>query len=157
MHRALPVLTSQRFAGNVLLRGIAGRRLEQILSDPQRALFALVADQRVAVTGGGDSGRATALRWLDMAGLEALDLTYTGGEHLSLGGGDQQTPVYFLGEESVKERGTLRLAVDVAAAAPSWAEEYAVCLQVCAAASLVTRGAAINTSPMDTSPVYWQH
>lgn len=127
MHRALPVLASQTFAGNSLVRGIAGRRLEQVLNEPAGAdaLFTLVANARVAVAGGSGGGGDTAVRWLDRAGLAALDLTYSGGEHLSLG--DKQAPIYFLGED--RQRQVLRLAVDVAGAPPSWAEDHSVRLQ----------------------------
>lgn len=128
MQRALPVLASQTFAGNTLVRGIAGRKLQQILSDPSGALFTLVANQRVAV-GGGSSGNSGggALWWLSMEGLAGLDLSYSRGEHLELGG-EIQAPVYFLGQD--KERDTPRLAVDVAAAPASWAEERGVQLRV---------------------------
>ncbi|KAL4859665.1 Peroxisomal NADH pyrophosphatase NUDT12 [Chlorella vulgaris] len=121
MNRALPVLASQAFGGNLLVRGIAGRKLSELLSEPQDALFTLVANQRVAVTG---SDGTTALRWLDLAGLAALDLTYNGDEHVVLGGEQPvPAPVYFLGQESGREQGgTLRLAVDVAAAPASWTE-----------------------------------
>lgn len=127
-----PVLAQQTFAGNALVRGIAGRKLEQILQHAVTsgsALFTLVGDRRVAVVGGGAGGGSTAVRWLDHAGLHSLDLTYTGGEQLHMEG--QSTPVYFLGEDV--ERQSLRLAVDVTSVPAAALEQRQIRLQVGAA------------------------
>ena len=131
------VMASQSFSGNLLARGLAGRKLQHLLQQPQGALFALVADKRVAVSSGGggggagDSGGATLL-WLDRAGLaSALDIGYAGGEQMYLGGdGGQQlaAPVYFLGEDL--QQHMLRMAVDVTAAPAAWLEERQLRLQV---------------------------
>lgn len=43
-------------------------------------------------------------------------------------GGDAPAPVYFLGED--RQQRTLRLAVDVTAAPPAWAEQREIRLQV---------------------------
>lgn len=127
------VLAAQSFAGNQLVRGAAGRRLEQVLSSGSshgsRDLFLLVSDRRVGVAdGGGGGGRRTQVHWLDRAGLAAIDIAYSGqGEQLSIGG-SQAAPVYLLGEDQQAQ--ALRLAVDVTAAPPGWAEQRGVRLQV---------------------------
>lgn len=134
------VLAAQSFAGNQLVRGASGRRLEQVLSSgSDDALFALVSDRRVAVIGGptGSSaaaaaaaaaGGCTAVRWLDRAGLATLDITYSGqGDQLSISG-SKAAPVYLLGED--QQARSLRLAVDVTAAPQGWAEQRGVRLQV---------------------------
>ena len=128
------VLAAQSFAGNQLVRGAAGRRLEQVLSSgshESRDLFLLVSDRRVGVADGGSgggSGGRTHVRWLDRAGLAAIDIAYSGqGEQLSIGG-SQAAPVYLLGEDQQAQ--ALRLAVDVTAAPPGWAEQRGVRLQV---------------------------
>ena len=124
-----PVLAAQTFAGSPLVRGAAGRRLEQILGAgaDTPAWFCLVADRRVAVTsGGGTSGGGTAVHWLDRAGLAASLLVYPGtGDELALEGGPGEAPaaapVYLLGEDVAAS--ALRLAVDVSAAPPAWAQQ----------------------------------
>ncbi|KAI7840059.1 hypothetical protein COHA_006190 [Chlorella ohadii] len=128
------VLAAQSFAGNQLVRGAAGRRLEQVLAsgshESTRDLFLLVSDRRVGVAdggGGSGSGGRTQVRWLDRAGLAAIDIAYSGqGEQLSIGG-SQAAPVYLLGEDQQAQ--ALRLAVDVTAAPPGWAEQRGVRLQ----------------------------
>jgi hypothetical protein len=134
------VLAAQSFSGNVLARGLAGRKLQDLLQQQHTgALFALVADKRVAVSGGsgasaggGSSGGGAALLWLDRAGLaSALDISYAGGEQMHLAAGDGKqlaAPVYFLGEDVQQQ--TLRLAVDVTAAPAAWIEERHLRLQV---------------------------
>ncbi len=128
------VLAAQSFAGNQLVRGAAGRRLEQVLAsgshESTRDLFLLVSDRRVGVAdgGGGSGGARTQVRWLDRAGLAAIDIAYSGqGEQLSIGG-SQAAPVYLLGEDQQAQ--ALRLAVDVTAAPQGWAEQRGVRLQV---------------------------
>jgi hypothetical protein len=134
-------MAAQSFSGNVLARGLAGRKVQDLLQHPQHtgALFALVADKRVAVSGSGDASAgggsgsgSAALLWLDRAGLaSALDISYAGGEQMSLGQqGDHQisAPVYFLGEDVQQQM--LRLAVDVTAAPAAWTEERQLRLQV---------------------------
>lgn len=130
----LPLLASQTFAGSPLIRGAGARRLDALLAGEggQEALFALVADRQVAVTttSSGPSSGGTAVHWLDRAGLAAMDVTYAGqGEQLSIGGSQAAAPVYFLGED--RRQRTLRLAVDVSAAPPGWAQQRAIRLQVC--------------------------
>ena len=127
-----PVLAAQTFAGSPLVRGAAGRRLDQILcaGADTPAWFCLVADRRVAVTsgppGGGAGGSSTAVHWLDRAGLAASGLAYPGtGDELTLEGGPGEAPVaapvYLLGEDVPAS--ALRLAVDVSAAPPAWAQQ----------------------------------
>lgn len=130
-----PALAAQHFAGSPLVRGAAGRKLDHILaggsSSDGVAWFCLVADRRVAVSDGGGSASSptTAVRWLDRDGLAANGISYPGtGEELSLGGG-QPAPVYFLGAEE-RPRRALRLAVDLSAAPPTWAEQRGVRLKV---------------------------
>ncbi|PRW58426.1 Nudix hydrolase chloroplastic [Chlorella sorokiniana] len=126
------VLAAQSFAGNQLVRGAAGRRLEQVLSSSgsDGSLFLLVSDRRVCVAdgpGGGGSAARTQVRWLDRAGLAAMDIAYSGqGDQLSIGG-SQEAPVYLLGED--RQAQALRLAVDVTAAPQGWAEQRGVRLQ----------------------------
>ena len=148
------MLAQQHFAGSALVRGgMVSGRLEALLATPEQhphQEFALVADRRIAVTGGDGAGAAglPSVRWLDRAGLAAIDLTHAGGEALQLGGGNGGAPaasglpdaaaasggtaaaaaatgrlpmpVYYLGED--RQRRTLRLAVDVSGAPPGWAE-----------------------------------
>jgi len=138
MRAAMPILASQHFAGNKLCRGLAGRKLEQLLASDQPQEYALVADRRVAVTttsGGGSThvgGGTTAVQWVDRAGLAALELSHAGGEQLQLGpqaqGQGQAVPVYFLGEDLTRR--TLRMAVDVTGAPAGWAERHQIRLQV---------------------------
>ncbi|KAL4437163.1 hypothetical protein ABPG75_004302 [Micractinium tetrahymenae] len=95
MRAAMPALAAQAFAGNLLVRGLGSRKLAALLASDQPQEFALVADRRIGVTaplspagqaasgGGGAAPGATAVRWLDRAGLAALDLT-PDGERLRL-------------------------------------------------------------------------
>lgn len=126
-------LSVQSFAGSQLVRGAAGKRLEQVLSSgSDGSLFMLVSDRRVCVAdgpgGGGTGGTRTKVRWLDRAGLAAMDIAYSGqGDQLSIGG-SEVAPVYLLGED--RQAQALRLAVDVTAAPQGWAEQRGVRLQV---------------------------
>ena len=118
------------------MRGAGGKRLEQVLSSgSDGSLFMLVSDRRVCVAdgpggggGGGSGSTRTQVRWLDRAGLAAMDIAYSGqGDQLSIGG-SEAAPVYLLGED--RQAQALRLAVDVTAAPQGWAEQRGVRLQV---------------------------
>lgn len=69
-----PILAAQHFAGSPLVRGGVGRKLDGILSglSGEQAAFCLVADRRLAVTGGSGGGGPDGVRWLDRAGKSAL-------------------------------------------------------------------------------------
>lgn len=94
MRAAMPTLAAQAFAGNLLVRGLGSRKLEALLASDQPQEFALVADRRIGVTSplapagqapaAGAVPAATAVYWLDRAGLAALDLT-PDGDRLRLG------------------------------------------------------------------------
>lgn len=64
------MLAAQTFAGNQLIRGGLGRRLDGILSSGD-ALFALVADRNVAVTSADGGATAVSARCLPAASCTA--------------------------------------------------------------------------------------
>ncbi|KAL4423481.1 hypothetical protein ABPG77_003614 [Micractinium sp. CCAP 211/92] len=168
MRTAMPALAPQAFAGNVLVRGLGSRKLEALLASDQPQEFALVADRRIGVAssarqppadGGGAVPAATAVHWLDRAGLAALDLT-PDGDRLRLrnsssvgaaaagstaaaapaaaAGLGGQAGVAAEGAEmhvpvyflgEDQQRRVLRLAVDVTGAPPGWTAARGVHLQ----------------------------
>ena len=145
-----PVLATQTFSGNSLIRGLVGRQLQQILADADDARYMLVADRAVGVTaptdgggGGGGGTGARAIRWLDRAALADLGITYSGsGEQLTMGDQLTAADVYFLGAEGLRSAppaapaaaalaaaAVVRLAVDVSAAPPGFLEAARISLQ----------------------------
>lgn len=179
MRTAMPALAAQAFAGNVLVRGLGSRKLEALLASDQPQEFALVADRRIGVAsparqppadGGGAVPAATAVHWLDRAGLAALDLT-PDGDRLRLrnsssdgaaaagstaaaapaaaAGLGGQAGVAAEGAEmhvpvyflgEDQQRRVLRLAVDVTGAPPGWTAARGVHLQASRAARQAWKG-----------------